>query len=638
MSVEEARSLLIQKEIEDQELRDKLAHAQKQFELAISEVTETERARQEIRKEIESARTQLAREEQIAAQHERAGEIDADVLTLTAKFTEIASDKPWFTGTGNDDAVLSHQWQGMMFGAVAERWILGDGVGLGKTRTAVGWLDLVKAKRVVIVCEANICAQFAGEVMELAPHRKLYNISKKSPAIRHQMLDEILSEDAAVVVANFEIWRRDKDTLAKLIMWHADTVIVDEAHNLKSTSTANFGNVKMLISMDNVCPKCGGDIKGLWDKHAMKPCLSCGWKVGDPTPIRTENKLDALLQTRSVKNICLTTGTPILNSPLDLFALLHLCNPIMFNTLNRFKKMYLTSNYHAGKWEFSRGALDDMKPLIEGMFLARTAEDAGVVLPEQTHEAVAVVLDKNEYPRQWKAIRQISDAAQLILESGEAMTIMHLISLITRKRQANVWPGGIVIKDNFGEVIFDAGSEITESVKMDAIMERVKEHHALGHRQIVFSQFKTALTEFEKRLKAEGIRAVRFDGDTPPKLRTEIKADFAKEIDNPRWDVVCMNYRTGGTGINLVGATVTHIMDSEWNPGKRDQAYGRTSRIGQLKKTKVLVYSIPGTIDTWMSNTMKRKQDMIEGFNDKIVGSPTLAMDLLEAIKNGDVL
>jgi predicted component of type VI protein secretion system len=41
--------------------------------------------------------------------------------------------------------------------------------------------------------------------------------------------------------------------------------------------------------------------------------------------------------------------------------------------------------------------------------------------------------------------------------------------------------------------------------------------------QIVFSQFKTALSEFEKRLTAAGVRVARFDGDTPDKLRLEIK-------------------------------------------------------------------------------------------------------------------
>jgi SNF2 family DNA or RNA helicase len=653
MSVEKARSQLIELETTAQELRDKLDEARKLYQASIDAIVESETQAQQTRKDIETARTRLAHEEQIEATRERVQEMDEDLDKLVSKFESIASDKLWYVGTGNDDAILDHQWTGCMFGAVAERWILGDGVGLGKTRTTVAWLDLVGAKKVIIVCEANICNQFAGEVMELAPHRKLFNLYKKRTQqnkgikrsvvdMRHAMLDEILASDEAVVVVNYEIWRRDKDVLAKLIMWHADTVIVDEAHNLKSTSTANFGYVNMLISMDNVCPKCKGDIKGLWSvderkRKTPKPCEHCGWKIGDPVPVHAKNKLAEKLQSRSVKNVCFTTGTPILNSPLDLFALLHLCNPVMWPTMAAFKRLYLTNNYHSGHWDFSRGALDQMRPLIEGIFLARTQEDAGVVLPEQTHETVPVTLDKLEYPKQWKAIRQLSDAAQLILESGEAMTVMHIIALITRKRQANVDPSGIIVRDDEGNIVFDA-SEIDESVKIDVMVDNILSNHAEGRRQIVFSQFKHALKKVEERLAALGIRVARFDGDTPAKLRTEIKADFAKEIPNPKWDVVCMNYRTGGTGINLVGASVTHILDEEWNPGRRNQAYGRTHRMGQTSESKVFVYRIPGTIDTWQANLIQGKEDMIQGFNGVTVASPELGTDLLRSIKSGEIL
>lgn len=652
MSVDEARRHLIELERQKQDTAELLDEARKAFEAKVQEIVDAEAKLQQIRKDSEEALRRLEVEEQREAQAERKAEIDDEVLELEAKFLRVAEDKIWFTGTGHEDAILPHQWQGMMFGAVAERWLLGDGVGLGKTRTTIGWLDLVKAKKVIIICEANICGQFSGEVTELAPHRKIYNLAKKTPEKRHLMLDEILQQGEAVVVVNFEIWRRDPDVLAKLIRWEADTVVVDEAHNLKSTSTSNFQNVKTLVAIDNVCPECRGHIKGLYDpshlpRKVPRPCEHCGWKVGDRTSKRYSNQLDEHLSTKSVKNLCLTTGTPLLNSPLDLYALLHLINPVLFKNAKRFKNLYLTNNYHSGKWDFARGALDDLKPMIEGMYLARNAEDAGIIIPKQTHVPVSVPLDKLEYPKQYKAIRQISDTAQLILESGEAMTIMHIIALITRKRQANVWPGGIVIKNtdkdspDYGKVLFDAGTEIDESVKMDSIMERVLHHHESGERQIVFSQFKTALAELEQRLEAKGIRAVRFDGDTPEELRKQVKSNFNRSFgEEPKWDVVLANYKTGGTGLNFTAATVTHVMDEEWNPGKRDQAYGRTARIGQTEESTVYVYRIPGTVDTWMSNTIHRKEQMVGGFRDTMIGAAEedLATSFLEGLKSGEIL
>lgn len=220
------------------------------------------------------------------------------------------------------------------------------------------------------------------------------------------------------------------------------------------------------------------------------------------------------------------------------------------------------------------------------------------------------------------------------------MTVMHLIALVTRKRQANVWAGGIEMKDEDGNVIFSVGDEVQESAKMDYLLENLLQMHADGHRQVVFSQFKTALAELEKRVAAAGLRVARLDGDTPEHLRSEIKTNFyLAKGEEPKWDVLLANYKTGGTGLNLTAITKTHILDEEWNPGKRDQAYGRTARMGQPEETDVFIYRIPGTIDTWMSNTIYRKEKLIGEFTDEMIEErEDMMTSLKEAIESGDIL
>src|SRR5690606_27541725 len=165
--------------------------------------------------------------------------------------------------------------------------------------------------------------------------------------------------------------------------------------------------------------------------------------------------------------------------------------------------------------------------------------------------------------------------------------------------------------------IFDAGTEVRESVKMDRIQEKLLELHAQGKRQVVFSQFSTGINEFAERLTATGLRVAVLDGDTPTKLSEQIKSNFYKaKGEEPKWDVLLANYKSGGTGLNLTACTATHVMDEEWNPGKRNQSYGRTDRIGQDEENDVYVYRIPNSIDIYMANTIKRKEKMIDGFND----------------------
>jgi SNF2 family DNA or RNA helicase len=455
-------------------------------------------------------------------------------------------------------------------------------------------------------------------------------------------MEKILASADGVVVVNFEIWRKDKDLLAKLMSWQIDTLIVDEAHNLKNTSTSNFKYIEMLVKVDNVCPKCKGALKGLYDADKkLKPCPSCGWRKGELTPVRYAYKLDEWLASKSMRNVCFTTGTPILNSPMDIYALLHLCDPMLFARKSQFLQSFCITNHHSGKVEFRDGQLDNLKPLIAGRFIARTREDAGIVLPVQRKHIVRVDMDRELYKKQYKIVRQLSERAQIMLDSGESMTIMHLIALITRKRQANVWPAGIELRDSEGNVVFSVGEEVRESCKIDVALDQILQIHNEGRRQVVFSQFTTALQGFKEVLEEAGLRVALLTGATPRKLRDEIKNNFyLAKGEEPRWDIVLCNYKTGGTGLNLTAATATHIIDEEWNPGKRDQAYARTDRIGQELENDVYIYRIPASIDTWMSNTIYRKEQMVSAFQDTMTdeGVEMSAESLSEAMRTGEIL
>ena len=631
-------------ELETRRLQHLEAVESKRDQIAklIGELENDEKAEQKRRQEL--AKKKREREDKEARQQslEQAEQVADDIAELEEHYRSKAINKPWYDGNDDVDPILPFQWKGALFGAGAKRWILGDGMGLGKTRQSIGWLDLVDAKKVLLVCQADICDQFAGELMTLAPHRNAYNLYKKTPKLRHKMMDEAFSRDEAVVIVNFEIWRKDKKLLSKLAKWQIDTMIVDEAHNLKNTATSNYRYLKELSQVDNKCPQCGGLLLGLYheDKKPRlvpKPCGSCGWKKGDSPEYVYQ--LDAYLESKSMKNLCFTTGTPILNSPLDIFSLLHLCDPVLFASKNRYMSTFCVTNYANGKVEFKSGQLERLKPLIAGRFIARDRDDAGIVLPVQRRHIVRVDLDKEQYPKQWKVIRELSERAIITLESGEMMTIMHLISLITRKRQANVYPAGIELKDPEGNVVFSVGQEVTESAKFDAILENMLRIHNEGRRQVVFSQFSSALKAFVGRLEEVGLRVALLTGETPRALRDEIKNNFyLARGEEPKWDVILCNYKTGGTGLNLTAATATHIMDEEWNPGKRDQAYARTDRMGQVMENDVYIYRIPASIDTWMSNTIHRKEEMVTAFAGTMTDDEMTMEGLAEAMRTGAIL
>lgn len=558
---------------------------------------------------------------------------------LEERFRGLAAGHPWFEG------IFPHQWAGACYGAVARRWFLGDEPGAGKTRTSIGWLDLIGAERVVLVAEANVCAQFAGEIMDLAPHRTILNLAGLTKGTRHERLNKLLRQEQGIVVVNYEMFRRDLDALGKILMWQADTIIVDEAHNMKSTKTSNYKHVEQIILANNSCPSCKGLIYGI-DKR----CGSCGWtnpygsargwnnEIGNLAKAKLmKDATKMMLSTKSIQNVLLMTGTPILNTPVDLYSIFHLIDPIRFPSEAWFKREFTHPDYSVNRHVFSRKGLDKLTPLMKGRYLARSLEEVGIYLPKQRVHVMRVEIDPKRYPLQARTIEQVSKHAAIQLSTGETHTLMHMIAIILRKRQANVWPGGIEIKDsNTGEVLFSVGKEVQESAKMDVMLEKMLEEHKLGKRQIVFSQFQSALVEFERRAKAAGLRVARFDGTTPAKVRDEIKSNFYKaKGEVPKWDVVLVHYKTGGAGLNLTAATVTHILDEEWNAGKRNQAYARNHRLGQDEVTDVFVYRSPG-VDVWMANLINMKEHMVNKLGEAMSAEKQVRI-MTEAIKRGEM-
>ena len=581
--------------------------------------------------------------EQIATDAEARAQRNATLREkLEATYQEIAADKAWF------DGIFPHQWTGACYGAVARRWFLGDEPGAGKTRTSIAWLDLVGAKKVILVAEANVCAQFAGEISDLAPHRTIVNLAGLGKAARHERLNKLMRMDEGLVVINYEMFRRDEEALGKILLWRADSMIVDEAHNMKSTKTSNYKHVEKMVLANNTCPVCGELTYGL-----ERPCGSCGWRNPYGTARGWNNEIanlakegavkDAtkmMFSTKSVKNFLPMTGTPILNTPVDLYSIFHLIDPVRFKSESWFKAQFTHMDYSLNRHVFRSKGMEKLSTLLKGRYLARTLSEVGIELPKQHIHVERVEIDPKQYPLQARTIEQVSKHAAIMLSTGETHNIMTMISVILRKRQAVTYPAGIEVKDQDGAVIFSVGKEVQESAKFDAALERIKEYHAQGRRQVVFSQFQTALAAFEKEIAKTGIRVARFDGTTSKTVRQQIKDDFRNANNpNPKFDVVLVHYRTGGTGVTLNGGSVVHCLDEEWNHAKETQARARVRRIGQDKETDVHVYRAAGPnagVDMWMANLIRMKEKMSSSLGAALSGERQVKL-MVDAIKSGEL-
>ena len=609
--------------------------------------------------------------------------IQKEFLENSARFDALTASATW------REFAFPHQLEGAkLIASATGRAILGDKMGLGKTLTVLIAARMLEQQRILIIVPDDIVGNFYAEVKHWEPSRTVMHIAKMAKRQRNALLDLCGGLDEFTVIVNYSAWRKDFALLNKLDGLHFSMVILDEAHTVKETTTNAYRGVKRIILSDNSCPECRGNIQKVhisadrktdlineghyafaqrtrdaWvcvGKHTANDTVipeeyvkgdGCGWNEVRDQVNGVKREYGAL---RSVQAVVPMTGTPILNKPADLFSLLTLIWPEKFNNLHEFERIYCERNY-ANKWIFKPGGLKRLTNQLAGRYIARDRHSAGVILPKQTRVVHSVEMDEKMYPGQAKVIRDLTQHAMLMLQE-KTMPVIAAIALITRKRQANVWPAGIKFTDADGMVVFDVGDEIRESIKLDRLLLPADRSESgdsegliaeftaggdftNGDRVVVFSQFKQPLKELEERIANAGISVVRFDGDTSQDVRDQVRIDFDRKYCDqpgyePKWQVVLANYRTGGVGLNFTGATQMIMLDEEWNSGKDEQAANRIDRIGQTEETTVHTIRLENSIDDWMAELIESKRQMVEGFDS----NASLANDLLAAMREGRMM
>lgn len=441
-------------------------------------------------------------------------------------------------------------------------------------------------KRILYFCPAALLKNVEREFRDWSKHRSVAIIGGMSKKERRFAIDFMLKASPEfVVICNYEAWRRDLSLLDDLIELDFDTVIIDEAHNIKDPKTSAY--------------------KGI----------------------------EKVLQEGKPEYIVPMTGTPLLNKPDDLFTLLHLVNPKEFHTLNDFHYSFCEQDWETKKWYFKPGGLDLLSSKISKNFMRRTRDQAGIELPPKTVTIHDIEVDVNGWPEQAKIREQMRKNAIIKLSGDKGIAAKAAIAVFTRLRQIETWPAGIVEEiwekqDGKRVLVERIEVNVEESQKLDYVLHWNKDDQEweglateafAEERGVVFSQFTAPLLELKDRLERMGKRVAVLYGATPKNLRDEIMVDFDNKYTsdpaNAKWDIVLCNYKVGGVGMNLTAATQMIVLDEEWNPGKRDQAYDRIHRIGQDKPVTIHVIRNGKTIDDWLASIMEAKEGMVDGFN-----------------------
>ncbi|MFE1145217.1 SNF2-related protein [Streptomyces rochei] len=603
-----------------------------------------------IKRQAQEAEKAIIQGKRMLATFESERAINERLKQEAEEFDRITAHYKW------REFAFSHQIEGARRLATAKRGILGDKRGLGKSLTSLIWADMVSAQKVIVFAPKDVLLNFKREIEHWTPHRHVAVVSGMPKGQRDMFLKMVRHQPQFLILINYEAWRRDEELVELLKTLKADTIIIDEAHNIKEKKTSAYRGIKNIVYAENCCNVCGGDPEQYHHPIYGNRRTRCSVCLAEP-----ENFGDFC----SVKNVLPMTGTAILNKPQDIWTLLNLVDRELFPSEKAFLDDYCVVDLYTGRWSFRYGGEERLIKKLGSRFVKRDKNSAGVKFKKQQHVQHVIEFEKNLYRDQWEVMQQIQKYGAIKMAEDVKLDVVGILPELLRRRQAITWPAGIKIWEvdeqgrKTGRILYEAPA--TESIKMDKMFEIAEEIiNEEEDRLVVFSQFKEALKEAERRFKEKGISVIRYDGDTSDAKAQEAQLDFdGKRAPNHPWgtdcnkdckgwdedtqgagcmgykyQVIVAHYKKGGVGLNLNAARQMIKLDREWNFGKEDQADGRIDRIDNLQDSIVHTIHVEGSIDAFMDDLIDQKKNMVEGLE----ASYDMAEKLREALQDRDML
>lgn len=433
--------------------------------------------------------------------------------------------------------LYDYQLAGLAFLGDAKRAILADEMGLGKTAQAIQAAVESGAEKVLVISPNSLKWVWAEEAVKWA-----YDVEPEDIEVYN---GKTVKCDKWMTVINIEAVRLERNLAAlKAAKW--DVIIVDEAHRIKNRKAAQTKAVKQLTA----------------------------------------------------EHIFLLTGTPILNTPDEMWSLLNYLYPKTYSSYWRFFERYVIWwDNGFGRQISGYRDLDHLAGEIADIMLRRTKAEVIKELPPKTYQTIKVDL----LPEQRKMYNAMRDEFIAQLNDDQAVAALSAISQLTRLKQIATDPH-IVAEDCETDV---------PSAKMDALNELLGDLLSNPERKVVvFSQWARACRRVASATEKIGVGYATLTGDDCETARKEAVHRFQSD---PECRVFISTIQAGGVGITLTAADTVIFLDKLWTPAYNQQAEDRVyARMNDLHGATIYSLVAKDTIEERIEDMLLDKEQVIE--------------------------
>ena len=315
--------------------------------------------------------------------------------------------------------------------------------------------------------------------------------------------------------------------------------------------------------------------------------------IKNPTAKRTKNilKLADLAKYRRI-----LTGSPVTKSPLDLFSQCefldpyHLGHASYYSFRARYANM-VKRNFGGRQVQLvvSYRRLDELADILD-KFSYRVLKEDCLDLPEKVFTKRLVELT----PEQDKAYKQMKQMALAMLDNGEVMTTVNVMTQLMRLHQITC-----------GHFKADDGTTTAlKNNRIDALMQLLEETEG---KVIIWANYREDIKNIVAALKKAYGEAstVEYHGGVDATLRQDNIAQFQQVKGPTRFFVG--NAQTGGYGITLTAANTVIYYSNNYDLEKRLQSEDRAHRIGQTGSVLYIDLIVEKSIDEKIVKALRTK-------------------------------
>ncbi|HEY1792393.1 MAG TPA: DEAD/DEAH box helicase [Opitutaceae bacterium] len=288
------------------------------------------------------------------------------------------------------------------------------------------------------------------------------------------------------------------------------------------------------------------------------------------------------------------TGTPLENRQLDLWSIFRFLLPGLLGS---------RSSFEASLGADREGTLSRLRAQLAPFILRRTKKEVAQELPPKVEmDLICPLTDvqRAEYARICtEGLERLGD------DVGSAMRekSFGFLALLTRLRQTCCDP----------DMLPWLKSPLSDSGKINLLVEKLAEVVGNGHKVVIFSQFVMLLDRVRTAL-------INNFPDLPRYELTGMTLDRQKPVQGfqgaPGAAAMLVSLKAAGTGITLHAADYVFLLDPWWNPAVEAQAVDRVHRIGQTNTVFVYRMVTAGTVEERIQALKETKKDLF----DKLVG------------------